>query len=129
MTARRTSGTSGLTGTWETTGVSLSSPREIYIEPWQGDGHFITFPGRKQTVRMKFDGKDYAEQGPTVEDGATSSGHRIDERTIETTERVKGKLIETATATISPDGKTQTITITEPGDKTPVVLVYEREER
>jgi hypothetical protein len=76
---------------------------------------------------MKFDGKEYAESGPTVPEGSTSSGHRIDERTIETTEKIKGKVIETAKATISADGQTQTIVITEPDDKTPFVLIYERE--
>jgi hypothetical protein len=127
MTAKRTSGDKGLAGTWETTGVKLSSPRRIYIEAYGSDGQVITFPGRKQTIRMKFDGKEYNEEGPRVEAGSTSSGRRVDERTIETTERVKGKIVETATATISPDGRTQTITVTEPGDNTPVVLVYERE--
>jgi hypothetical protein len=76
---------------------------------------------------MKFDGKEYPEKGPTVADGSTSSGRRIDERTIETTEKAKGKVVETAKATISEDGRTQTLVVTEPDDKTPVVLVYERE--
>jgi hypothetical protein len=44
MTAKRSSGTSGLAGKWETTGVTLSSPREIYIEPYDSGGHSITFP-------------------------------------------------------------------------------------
>lgn len=127
MTCKRISGTAGLAGTWESTDVKLSSPREIYIEPYAGDGQSITFPGRKETIRMKFDGRDYPEQGPTVVDGATTSGRRLDERTIETTEKIKGRVIETAKATISPDGNTQTIVVTEPGDNTPVVLVYERE--
>jgi hypothetical protein len=129
MTAKRTSGNSGLAGTWETTAVSLSSPREIYIEPWDAAGQSITFPGRKQTIRMKFDGKEYPEHGPTVEAGSTSSGRRIGDRTIETTERVKGKVVETARATISEDGKTHTIIVTEPNDPTPVILLYERETR
>jgi hypothetical protein len=129
MTAKRTSGKAGLAGTWETTGVILSSPREIYIEPYNTEGHFITFPGRKQTIRMKFDGKEYSEEGPTVLEGSTSSGRRIDERTIETTERIKGRVIETAKATISQDGATQTIVVTEPGDKMPLLLVYDREAR
>ena len=127
MTLKRTLGTSGLSGKWEVTDVELSSPREIYIAPYEGTGHSITYPGRKQTVRMKFDGKDYADSGPTVAPDSTTSGRRIDARTIETTEKVKGKVIETAKATISEDGKSQTIIVTEPGDKTPVVLVYERE--
>jgi hypothetical protein len=128
MTCKRVSGTTGLPGTWESTDVKLSSPREIYIEPYGSDGQSITFPGRKQTIRMKFDGKDYPEEGPTVREGATTSGRRLDERTIQTTEKIKGRVIETARATISADGNTQTIVVTEPGDKLPVVLVYEREE-
>ncbi len=54
---------------------------------------------------MNFDGKEYPEKGPTVTEGSTSSGHRIDERTIETTEKIKGKVIEVAKATISQDGR------------------------
>ena len=127
MTARRMGGDSGLAGRWESTDVKLSSPREIYIEMWGSDGQVITFPGRKEVIRMKFDGKEYADEGPTVVEGATSSGRRIDERTIETTEKIKNRLIETAKATISADGNTQTIVITEPDDPTPVILVYERE--
>ena len=127
MTSKRIAGTTGLAGKWQTTGVSLSSPEEIYIAPFAKDGHAIAFPDRKQTVRMKFDGKEYSDAGPTVVEGSTTSGRRIDANTIETTEKVKGKVIETAKATISADGKTQTIVVTEPDDPAPVVLVYERE--
>jgi len=42
-------------------------------------------------------------------------------------EKIKGKVIETAKATVSADGATQTIVVTEPDDPTPVVLVYDRE--
>jgi hypothetical protein len=127
MTLKRTSGKSGLEGTWESTGVTLSSPDEIDIAPWDAGGHFITFPDRKQTVRMKFDGKEYSDRGPTVVADSTTSGRRIDARTIETTEKIKGKIMETAKASISEDGRTQTVVITEPGDPKPVVLVYERQ--
>jgi hypothetical protein len=127
MTAKRIGTGSGLAGVWQTTGVTLSSPREIYIEPFGADGHKITFPGRDQTVRMNFDGKEYADEGPTVAEGSTSSGRRVDERTIETTEKIKGKVVEMAKATVSADGKTQTIVVTEPDDPKPVVLIYERE--
>jgi len=127
MVLKRVSGETSLAGKWEAVGVSLSSPAEIYIEPFAKDGHYIGFPDRKQTVRMKYDGKEYSESGPTVLDGSTSSGRRIDANTIETTEKLRGKVTEVAKATISADGKTQTIVVTEPGDPTPVVLVYERE--
>ena len=127
MTAKRIGEGSGLVGTWESTGVTLSSPREIYIEPYAAGGHMITIPGRKQVIRMSFDGNDYPEEGPTVSEGSTSSGRRLDERTIETTEKIKGKVVEVAKATISEDGRTQTIVVTEPDDPSPVILVYERE--
>jgi hypothetical protein len=107
--------------------VELSSPREIVIAPYGTAGHLITFPGRKETIRMKYDGKAYSDSGPTVPADSTSSGHRIDAHTIETTEKIGNKVIETAKATVSEDGKTQTIVITEPDDPKPVVLVYERE--
>jgi hypothetical protein len=129
MILKRTSGTAGLAGDWEAVDFELSSPSEIGITPWGADGHAITFPERMQTIRMKFDGKQYREQGPTVPDGLTSSGRRIDPRTIETIERLNGKIRETATAEISEDGKTQTIVVIEPDDKTPVTLVYDRESK
>jgi len=127
MLLKRVAGTSGFEGTWQATDVELSSPREIYIAPYDTAGHVITFPGRNQTVRMKFDGKEYPDSGPTVAQDATSSGRRIDARNIETMEKIKGKVIETAKATVSADGATQTIVVTEPDDPTPVVLVYDRE--
>jgi hypothetical protein len=127
MTLKRTGGGPGLAGKWETTGVSLSSPSEIVISPYANGGHVISYTDRKQKVRMKYDGKEYRDEGPTVADDSTSSGHRIDANTIETTEKAKGKVVETAKATVSPDLQTQTIVVTEPGDLTPVVLVYERE--
>ena len=127
MILKRTAGTSGLAGTWQSTDVELSSPREIYISSYANGGHAITYPERKLTVRIKYDGKEYSEASPVTPEGSASSGHRIDDRTIETTEKIKGQVIETAKATISADGKAQTIVITEPGDKTPFVLVYDRE--
>ncbi len=46
MTAKRTGGGSGLVGAWETTGVALSSPREIYIEPFGSERalHYFSWP-------------------------------------------------------------------------------------
>jgi hypothetical protein len=127
MILKRTEGTSGMVGTWQATDIKLSSPGEIYITPYSNAGYSITYPGRNETIRMKFDGKEYSDSGPTVPEGSTSSGRRIDAHTIEITEKVKGTVVETAKATISEDGKTQTIVVTEPGDPTPVVLVYARE--
>jgi hypothetical protein len=79
-------------------------------------------------IHMRFDGKEYAEKGPGAPEGATTSGRRIDDHTIETTERIGGKVVEMVRATVSADGNTQTLVITEPGDPVPTVMVYQREE-
>ncbi len=127
MIAKRTSGDKGLGGTWESTEVDLSSPDEIHITLWGKDGHSILFPVLNKTIRMRFDDKPYDESGPTAVPGATTSGHRVDDRTIDTTERSKGMVVETVRAAISPDGNTQTLTISEPGDPVQSVMVYQRE--
>jgi hypothetical protein len=119
--------TRGLSGTWESTEVDLSSPDEIHITPWGKDGHSILFPTRSVTIRMRFDDKAYGESGATADATATTSGHRVDDHTIDTTERMKGMTVETVRAVVSPDGNTQTLTVSEPGDPVQSVMVYRRE--
>ena len=56
----------------------------------------------------KFDGKDYPITGTGLD---TVSLKRIDSHTIERTGKVRGKVTETCTMKVSPDGKTLTLTI------------------
>jgi hypothetical protein len=71
MILKRVGGTTGLAGDWEAIDFELSSPGEIGIASYGTDGHFITFPERSQTIHMKFDGKQYRDEGPTVPAGLT----------------------------------------------------------
>jgi hypothetical protein len=56
----------------------------------------------------KFDGKDYPITGTGLD---TVSLKRVDSHTIERTGKVRGKVSETCTMKVSPDGKTLTVTI------------------
>jgi len=71
---KRTAGTSGFSGTWESTSEKVNSVYEVQIQPYEGDGlSFITL-AKHETQNMKFDGKDYAKVGPDVVPGSASSG-------------------------------------------------------
>ncbi len=75
---------------------------------------------------MKFDGKDYPETGPNVAPGSASSGHRVNEHTLELTDKVQGQVIDTMQLKVSADGKTLTLTYREKGQSKPLVFVYQR---
>jgi hypothetical protein len=76
---------------------------------------------------MEFDGKDYPNQGPNVFAGSASSGHRVNESTLDITDKVNGKSTVTRQLKLSPDRKTMTVTA-QPVDRSkPNVLVFDRE--
>jgi len=56
----------------------------------------------------KFDGKDYPATG--IANADTVSVKRIDENTLETTQKKDGKVVMTITSKVSKDGKTRTST-------------------
>jgi len=56
----------------------------------------------------KFDGKDYPATG--IANADTVSVKRIDENTVETTQKKDGKVVMTITSKVSKDGKTRTST-------------------
>ena len=77
---------------------------------------------------MKLDGKDYANVGAAVE-GQSASAHRVNERTIELTDKMENKVIDTQEMSVSGDSKTLTIAIHKPGSSQPDIEVFERERR
>jgi len=56
----------------------------------------------------KFDGKDYPATG--IPNADSVSVKRIDENTVETTQKKDGKVVMTITSKVSKDGKTRTST-------------------
>jgi hypothetical protein len=125
--AKRIAGTSGLAGTWESTDLKIGSPTEWEIAAYEGDGFSFIFPANKERLDLKFDGKDYVNKGPRVAEGTTASAKRIDARTIEVSNKLKGKLVSTDRTELSEDGKTLTTTVSYPGVTKPEIDVYERQ--
>ncbi|MBV8436266.1 MAG: hypothetical protein JOY95_01985 [Silvibacterium sp.] len=116
----------GLAGTWQSTKVDLGAPLEFDIEPYESDGLSFMFPAEKDNLSMKFDGKEYSEQGPNVAAGSMSSGRRTSPNRLEVTSKIKGKEASKTEYVVSPDGKKLTLTIHEPGQMTPLTIVYDR---
>ena len=123
---KRTGGTSGLVGTWQTTSVKVLSPTSITIAKSKGDGYTRTNPTFKETLEFKLDGKEYTPKGPRVPKGTTVTAKKIDDHSMELTYKLKGKTIETDKYEVSADGKTLTQTVTYPGVSKPEIDIYDR---
>lgn len=126
---KRTAGTSGFPGTWESTSekVDSDSVYEFQIEPYEGDGLSFITPAVHEIQNMRFDGKDYPDAGPNAVPDSTSSGLRLNEHTLEMTDKIKGKVMDTRKIELSPDLKTLTMTIRPVVQNKPNILVFERQ--
>jgi hypothetical protein len=76
----------------------------------------------------KFDGKDYPVTGDSTTDAR--SYKKINDNTLKLTTKLAGKTVATGTITVSPDGKTRTVTTTttdSSGKKEKSTAVYDKE--
>ena len=123
----RTAGSSGFTGTWDSESEKVKPGIEIQIQPWEGDGlSFISSAGQA-TTSIKFDGNDYPDLGPNVA-GSTSSGRRVNDRSLEITEKFQGQITDTRLVELSADLRTLTMTVRLVGQTKPqTILVFDRE--
>jgi hypothetical protein len=104
-------------GTWRLTsssGPSAYSRVTCKIEPWQ-DGLRVTYDmvGNRGGVTHwewtgKLDGKDYPLEG--VEEAITEAYSRVDDHTYRIAMKVDGRPATTTTVSLSPDGRTMTVT-------------------
>ncbi len=124
---KRTSGTTGLAGTWQTTSVKVLTPASITIAKWQSEGYTRTNPAFKETFDFKLDGKEYAPKGPRVPPGMMVTAKKIDDHSMELTYKLNGKTTETDKLEVSADGKTLTQTVTYAGVSKPEIDVWNRE--
>ncbi|HVH70436.1 MAG TPA: hypothetical protein VNB49_04915 [Candidatus Dormibacteraeota bacterium] len=99
----------------------------LHIRPYEGDGLAFIDSAEGETKNVKFDGKDYPNQGPNVVQGSVSSGRRVNERTLELTDKISGKTIATDQIELSPNLKTLTMTVHTVGRSKPNILVFDRE--
>jgi hypothetical protein len=122
---RRTAGTSGFAGTWESTSEQVNSLFVLQVRSYEGEG--LSFSDPEQTKNVKFDGKDYPNQGPDMPQGSVSSARRVNERTLQLTDKINGKTTATRQIELSPNHKTLTMTVHAAGRSKPNILVFDRE--
>jgi hypothetical protein len=123
----RTSAGSGFAGTWESTSEKVNSVFEFQIQSYQDDGLSFITPAQHETQSMRFDGKEYPDMGPDVPPGSVSSGRRVNEHTLEMTDKINGKVMNTRQIELSPDLKTLTMNVHPAGQSKPNTLVFDRE--
>ena len=121
----RTAGTSGFAGTWDSDSVRVNSVFEFQIQPYEQDGLSFINPAEQTTKSIKFDGKDYPGSGPRLPKEFAMSGHHVNARAIELTDKLGGKIVDTRQLDLSPDLKTLTMTIHTNQSK-PNILVFDR---
>ena len=124
---QRTGEGSGFAADWQSIRETRNSPLILQVKAYQGDGLSFITPSRHETRNVKFDGQEYPNQGPNTGPGSSSSTRRLDEHTLETTDKYDGKVTDTREIKLSPDGKTLTMTVNIPGRTQPEVLVFDRE--
>jgi hypothetical protein len=123
---RRSGGGSGFAADWRSIRETMHSPFPLQVKAFQDDGLSVITVLEKKTQDVTFDGKDYPNEGPGGR-GASSSARRVDERTLEITDKANGKVMDTETVGLSADLKTLTITTHVPGSNRPSVMVFERD--
>lgn len=124
---KRTAGKSGFAGTWENTNEQVSSVFVVKVQSYEGEGLSFINASEEVTKSLKFDGKDYPKQGPNVLHGSVASGRRVNERTLQLTDKIGGKTVATEQIELSPDHKILTMTVHTVGRSKPNILVFERE--
>jgi hypothetical protein len=129
----RTAGSSGFAGTWDSDSEKVKAGFELQIQPYEADGLSLNSPDAEMTKKMKFDGNDYLDPDPNAGHpsegpGSASSGRRVNQRSLEITDKFKGKITATRQIELSTDLKTLTMTVRLVGQSRPKsILVFDRE--
>lgn len=121
---KRTAEGTGFAGTWLSKRATMASGYSLQVRPYEGDGLSFKYSSNGVIQNVKFDGGDYSIVAPI--EGYTSSARRVNERTLEITYKVHGKIGDTQTMELSSDLKT--LTLTRHIDKSdPYIEVFERQ--
>jgi hypothetical protein len=123
----RTAGTPGFAGAWDNVNETIESSYVLQIKSYEGDGLSLIDPSQNETKNVRFDGKEYPRVAPHEAPGSTSSIRRVDELTLEMTDKANGKVTATEEIQLSSDHKTLTMTVHVAGQGKPNVLVFERQ--
>ncbi|MGB6688751.1 MAG: hypothetical protein WBE76_13015 [Terracidiphilus sp.] len=123
---QRTGGGSGFAADWQSIKETMNTPFLMQVKEFQGDGLSFITPSEHETKNVKFDGKNYPNEGPNEDPGASSSIRRVNERTLVMTDKAGGKVTDTEEIGLSADLKSLTITVHIAGREKPNVMVFER---
>jgi hypothetical protein len=124
----RTAGNSGFPGTWDSESAKVAAGIELQIQPYERDGLSFKRSDEEMAKRIKLDGNDYPDLSPNGDTGSAYSCRRVNERSLEITEKSKGKITGTRQIELSTDLKTLTVTVRLVGQSRPQsILVYDRE--
>jgi hypothetical protein len=122
----RTTGTSGLMGSWKSTEVKLSSPSELGIEGSGPDGLLFKIAALKASCVARFDGKEMAVEGPDIPTGLRVSLARTGPYGFRMVQKLNGSVVSTSQYTVSEDGKTMIEVGNAPGDP-PQTMIWEKQ--
>jgi hypothetical protein len=116
-------GAHAISGTWRQDSFNTSDVGSMVTLSGSADGLKMVWNG--QTTNVKFDGKQY----PTLADpGKTMVAMRkLDDRTLEETDRRLGKVTDVIVWALAPDGKTITVSDTDPLHETKTTWVLEKQ--
>jgi hypothetical protein len=99
-------GANGTSGSWRVNKVKESQHGRTTTYKGAGDQISMSTPtGESYTARL--DGKDYPVKGAYGWDSVSLK--RLDDSTIEETDKRNGKVVEVVKMTVSPDGKKMTV--------------------
>jgi hypothetical protein len=125
----RTAGNSGFLGTWDSDSATVKAGLELQIQPYESDGLSFKRSDEEMAKMIKLDGNDHPDLEQNGGDqGSAYSGRRVNELSLEVTEKSKGKTTGTRQIELSKDLKTLTVTERPVGQSKPQsILVFERE--
>jgi hypothetical protein len=126
---RRTAGSSGFVGTWDSESASVRAGIELTIGSFGGGGLSFKRSDEEIVKRIELDGKDHPDlDSKGTETGAACSGRRANARKLEIIDKFKGQITGTRQIELSADLKTLTIFEQLVGqDRPKSVLVFDRE--
>lgn len=118
---------SGFAGVWTSIRGTLNTVYLMRVEPWQGDGLLFIDSLTGVTRNVRFDGKDYPNQGANAGPGATTSIRRLNERTLELTDKLNGTIVDTRRITLSSDLKKLTMKVYTTAGGEPKLRIFDRQ--
>ena len=126
FTAKRLSGASGLAGTWGRPDEKHPVPPDWQITR-QENGFSCFSPTARERIDLKFDGKDYQDEGPKVPLHSTVSTQRVDARNLVVYGKVDGKVVYAERWKVSDDGTMLAIGVNRSGITITETEIYDRQ--